>query len=100
MRRKTERDIECVCIVCGKHFMAMSKTAKICSRECRRVRERYYDSKQYKTEKYKKALEENKSLPLIEHEQIYSTKEVVDLNREAAEHGMSYGQYVALHHIS
>ena len=74
-----------LCEVCGKEYLKTTPNMKYCSDECRKLMERRLHQESRITKKviYKeKSAQERRN----------------DLNRilrDAAEHGMSYGKYVA-----
>ena len=74
-----------VCERCGVEFETTGCWAKYCP-DCRKIRQKDYDRKRY-LEKCRKADAEKAAAK--------STQEISRIDREAAEHGMSYGQYVA-----
>lgn len=61
------------CAVCNKKYMPVSGMSKYCSKECRK-------------EGQKKLREDRKTKQ--------PNSSIRDINKEAKEHGMSYGKYV------
>lgn len=90
------------CIICGKEFVPKNRGGmprKICSEECKKIRIRELNKKNYE-----KRIDEKK-----EYSKFYQTKkriekqmpkskakELTQLQRKAQAAGMSYGQYVAM----
>lgn len=70
------------CKWCGKKYIPTSEKNVFCSRSC-------YYKQHYETKKIEKQQKANMK---SNHELI------VDIDREAKAHGMSYGKYVALMH--
>lgn len=90
------------CIICGKEFLPRNRGGmpqKICSSECKKIRIRELNKKNYE-----KRIEEKK-----EYSKFYqnkkrvraqmpksTSKSLTELQKQAQANGMSYGQYVAL----
>lgn len=76
------------CKICGKEFESNGTPAKCCSKECmaenNRRRSREQNKERWQAEKAKR------------RKKYSNRQQIVDLTVEARQHGMSYGQYVAL----
>lgn len=76
-----------ICEVCGNQFVGIKRTAKYCSKPCREVamKERH---RILQAEKAEKAAREK------ENEKLKRT--IWQLNEEARQLGLTYGQYQAM----
>lgn len=74
------------CVVCDKEFGAWNNNQKFCCEACRRKNaKKYYEV--YKNVKVEEKPKKDKGISLDQ------------IDKEAREAGMSYGQYVALHNL-
>ena len=72
--------------MCGTEFESTSNGAMYCSKDCKNARQR----ERYKLRK------QGLLPPLQKREKKKVNAELVRLSKEAREHGMSYGKYVAM----
>lgn len=84
-----------ICEECGVEFETNNSRRKLCSENCRRIRgnrrarERY--NEEYRVKPINKEKKETKKKP--------KGLTIEQINKMAMKHHMSYGQYVALHHL-
>lgn len=85
-----------ICIICGKEFTSKSSRTLTCSDECRKEHNRRKERGRPRksTAKFKRPGDAGFHKWAI-GKTVVSTKEVVEINKEAREHDMTYGQYVA-----
>lgn len=85
-------ELQKICMVCGKPFIGKNVSAKLCSVECKKIRARQCEIARKSLEK-----EGGKKAP-IPKLKFKKPKSLAQVNREAREKGMTYGQYVAWLH--
>lgn len=89
-----------ICVICGKEFTPTNRGGLkkiVCSPECKKQRIRNLNKKNYQLNKQDHHSADYALRKRIEKQMPKSTAaQLTQLQREAWEHGMSYGQYVAM----
>lgn len=82
------------CKVCGKEFIPRNGQSKVCGYECRIINQKQmhkaYRDRMYKEKVYTKPKKEPKPEPKVK------PKSLAQLQNEAKEMGLTYGQYQLL----
>ena len=73
------------CAVCGREFEKTHSRQTICSDECRTLKRKEYMRRNYKKRKLKANAKKRKS----------ASKSIAEIQAEARNLGLSYGEYVA-----
>lgn len=86
------------CVICGKEFNPRHNGGKpqiVCSRECLYERKKQYQNQNYQ---HKKDLEKlaKRRKKLLEEQASRNYKSLDEMQKAAAELGLSYGQYEAM----
>ena len=76
-----------ICAVCGREFEKVKNRQTICSDECRELRKKENVTKAWNKRKLKAEIEKRKSAS--------NSKSIAEIQAEARNLGLSYGEYVA-----